>query len=48
MKYVRGEPVYVKIEIDHDAGGKFEISCDCGKCFATTVKALKMTYAIKK
>ncbi len=39
--------MYVKLEVNHDAGGRFEISCDCGGYLVTTVKALEMTYAIK-
>lgn len=47
MKYNKGKPMYVKLEVNHDAGGRFEISCDCGGYLVTTVKALEMTYAIK-
>jgi hypothetical protein len=47
IKYSKGKPIYVKIEVDHDAGGRFKVSCDCGGYFATTVKTLEMTYAVK-
>jgi len=48
MKYIKGEPHPVKVEVEHDAGGKFRIECECGGCFERAAKALKMTYAIKK
>ena len=47
-KFIKGKPTYVKTEINHDAGGRFKITCDCGGYFATTVKTLGMTYTIKK
>lgn len=48
IKYSKGEPMRVKVEVNHDAGGRFKVSCDCGGYFATTVKTLGMTYTIKK
>lgn len=48
MKYSKGKPMYVKVKVDHDAGGRLEISCDCGGSLVTTTKALEMTYVIKK
>ncbi len=50
-KYNKGKPVYVRIDIKHDAGGQFKIICEeCGEnhFFARNVKTLGMTYAIKK
>jgi len=46
--YNKGKPICTKIEVNHDAGGQFKVDCDCGGYFATTVKALGMTYAIKE
>jgi len=48
IKYIEGKPNSVKVEVSHDAGGRFKVSCDCGGYFATTLKTLGMTYAIKK
>jgi len=47
IKYNKGKPMYVKVEVDHDAGGRFKVSCDCGGYFARNLKTLGMTYAVK-
>ncbi len=50
-KYDKGEPLYSKIEVNHDSGGQFKVSCDhCGHehSFATTVKTLGLTYVVAK
>ena len=48
IQYTKGKPSSTEIEVHHDAGGKFKISCDCGGSFARTVKSLGLKYVVKK
>lgn len=41
-----GKTAKIKMTVEHKAGGKSTITCDCGGTFSTTILALPMTYVI--
>lgn len=48
LHYSDGKRDQVKVEVNHDAGGRVEVECPCGGKLIITQKTLSMEYAIKK
>ena len=47
-KNSKGVPMRIKVAVKHDAGGRFNIGCECGGgfSFSTVQKTLPMTYVV--
>jgi hypothetical protein len=48
IKNNKGKPMRIKVAVQHDAGGRFDISCECGGgfSFSTVRKTLPMAYHV--